>query len=105
MKNYRDFDKVHMGETDIATILLSYTINGTEKTFEIATGEDSRFSAYYIEGEAEIGSHYNLIFEAECVNKASFSDEDGENSKFEYDEEKTIRLYRAGVHGFILQVL
>jgi len=106
MKNYKDFEKRLLGSTDIATLKV---ITNSEN-YELATGMDSSFSAYWIEGDAEIGEHYNLLKKFENVTWLVIGDEINLNIVETYSDgaiftPKEVRIYNSGYHGYIIQVL
>lgn len=59
MKTYKDFNKKFIGESDIASLTLRSETSCAALNF----GMDAAYMAYIVTEEAEIGSHYKLIFE------------------------------------------
>lgn len=101
MKHYKDFAKRFLGGTDIATI----KVMTNWENYDIATGADSSYWAYWIDGEAEIGDHYYLLKEIKRVTWLVVADEETINILEKYDNWKTLKIYRAGEHGYIFQLL
>lgn len=58
MKMYKDFPKVYIGESDIASLTLRTPVDAHVLKF----GSDGYYKAYIVNGEAEIGNHYKLDF-------------------------------------------
>lgn len=61
MKSYKDFEKEFIGDSDIATlIMLGYDSKEKDGLLlkKLNFGEDGNYRAYIVEGQAEIGSHY-----------------------------------------------
>ncbi len=96
MKSYKSFNKAFIGASDIASL----TVRSCGKVAVLNFGSDGSYHAYIVKGEAEIGTHYELVFECENWLKV-------------YDDcdltygclGKTIKIYRAGDFGCIIQIL
>lgn len=96
MKTYKEFNKKFIGESDIAALTIRSGMNCTSLNF----GIDSAYQAYIVTDEAEIGKHYELVFE-------------GENWLRIYDDieltlfarANKIKIYRAGELGCIIQLI
>lgn len=102
MKNYKEFNQIALGTSDIASI----TVRTPMDAFVVHFGKDSDYYAYLIEGEAEIGGHYTLVKECDACwmrvfddNKLTFE------SKNYYGTYNTLRIFRAGEHGCIIQFM
>lgn len=95
MKNYKDFEKVFIGDSDIASLTLRSPMEATVLNF----GEDNSYKAYIVEGNAEIGEHYDKVYE--CNNWLKIYDDDGLSAEFDADY---IAVYRAGEMGCIIQL-
>lgn len=100
MRSYKEFDKVRIGCSDIATLILVGCEENGIKTEQLHFGEDGSYEAYVIEGDADIGEHYRKV--------AAFS----HWMKIYDDEVKTfdviakeVNVYRAGEFGCIIQVI
>lgn len=102
MKRYDDFDKYPIGGSDIAALLLSGPSGPSEPLTAkyINFGEDGEYSAYIVEGEAEIGTHYSLV--AEFYNWMNVYDDDSLAVDFKAPH---IKVFRAGERGCIIQLL
>lgn len=117
MKSYKESEKRGIGESDIALLTLTGPIEGTVtyrmggKKYELpATGNvapqnllfggDGDYSAYIVEGDAEIGDHYEQVAEYKVWMK--IYDDHGISREFEADR---IKVYRAGEYGCIIQLL
>lgn len=61
MKSYRDFDKEHIGISDIATLILVGSGEDDLNLVALNFGEDGSYYAYIVDAPAEIGSEYNLV--------------------------------------------
>lgn len=103
MKKYKEFQQEDIGASDGASLTL---VGGNKekhyksKISELNFVEDGAYSAYIVEGEAEIGRHYYL--EYICERYLSIFDDYDHTADF-YAEE--IRVYRAGDYGCIIQLL
>lgn len=106
MKNYRDFEKKYIGSSDIASL----TFRAGNDVFPVNFGSDGSYDAYIVRGEAEIGEHYTLVHESKFIWLHIFDDSELTfkdscyNAKSE-DRYDTIRVYRAGEFGCIIQFL
>lgn len=96
--NYKDFDKIFIGYSDISTLIL-YGCYGNLK--ELHFGEDNSYQAYLVYGRhVEIGNHYNEVGRFYSWLKI-------------YDDETLVRVfrakeivvYRAGEMGCIIQLI
>lgn len=103
MKSYKDFEKIYIGDSDIASlVLVGCKHNEKGESLGASTellhfGEDNSYRAYYVTEPCKIGEHYRKV--------ASF------NSwlKIYDDTEKTFdvygdfNIYRAGMFGCIIE--
>lgn len=96
MKNYKEFQKIHIGSSGIASLTLRSCGNVAPLDF----GEDGSYSAYECFGDVAIGEHYEKVFSGESWLKI-FDDD-----MLRYDkrggEYKHIDIYRAGEMGCII---
>lgn len=99
-KSYKDFEKEYIGGSDIASLILAGHSRWGLKLHDLHFGEDSSYQAYIVNGDCEIGEHYR--FEAEFYTWLNIYDDDELVKKFRAD---IIRVYRAGNHGCIIQLL
>ncbi|MFG6393085.1 MAG: hypothetical protein K1W24_02680 [Lachnospiraceae bacterium] len=102
MKNYKDFEKIYIGSSDVAALILAgcYQEEGL-KTQTLHFGEDGSYEAYLIEGEdVTIGSHYKKM--ATFNHWLKIYDD---NKKTFSMRAKEINVYRAGDSGCIVQAI
>ena len=103
MKSYKDFEKITIGSSDIASlILVGVTENGVDSKI-LNFGQDDDYSAYIVAGyedEVKIGNHYELRATFETWMK--IYDDDGLVRTFECDK---ICVYRAGEMGCIIHLV
>lgn len=101
MKTYKDFKKQYIGSSDIASLILAGYKDGEGFiTTPLHFGQDRSYSAYIVEGEAEIGSHYEKRAEFDTWLKIY----DDEELVKTFDAKKII-VYRAAEMGCIIQVI
>lgn len=100
MKNYKDFNKQYIGFSDIASLVLVGFGENDVETQLLHFGRDGAYDAYVVDGETEIGAHYELV--------ASFSSwtrvYDDSSLCLNLSGEK-INFFRAGEMGCIIQVI
>lgn len=99
-KSYKDFEKEYIGSSDIASLILAGHSRWGLKLHDLHFGIDDSYQAYIVNGECEIGEHYR--FEAEFYTWLNIYDDDELVKEFRAD---IIRVYRAGEHGCIIQLL
>ena len=101
MKTYKDFEKVFIGCSDIATlIIVGYKEGEGVVTKPLTFGGDNLYSAYIVTEKAKIGDHYDKV---ETLNNWLKIYDDTELS---YKvEAKEINIYRAGMYGCIIQII
>ena len=99
-KSYKEYDKWYIGSSDIASLILAGSSPNGLKLHDLHFGIDDSYQAYIVNGECEIGNHYEL--EAEFNTWLKIYDDDGLFKRFNAD---IIRVYRAGMHGCIIQLL
>lgn len=75
MKNYKEYEKSYIGASDYAALLITGCKDGKLHSQYIHFGEDGTYSAYVVDGNAEIGSHYEL--EGEFENWLKVYDDHG----------------------------
>lgn len=100
-KTYKDFKTVHLGCSDIATLIMDgcRKDKGMEPQ-HLYFGEDGSYSAYLVDDpDAEIGSHYSHVATFEKWLKIY----DDEGLVFRCDA-REIKVYRAGEFGCIIQL-
>lgn len=102
MKNYKEFETIELGESDIASV----TVRVPNDAFTLNFGKDGSYKAYYVLGEAEIGEHYKLIKEVAACWLKVYDDEKLVFKSNNYcDKYNTLRVYRAGENGCIIWFL
>lgn len=99
-KSYKDFEKQYIGNSDIASLILAGSSPNGLKLHDLHFGIDDSYQAYIVNGECEIGEHYEL--EAEFNIWLKIYDDDRLVKRFNAD---IIRVYRAGMQGCIIQLL
>ena len=98
MKNYKEFERIYIGSSDVASL----TLRAPNASHILTFGEDGAYFAYFVKGEAEIGEHYRLDFES---HGWLWIYDDEKRQQQIGDARTTIRVYRAGLRGCIIQVL
>lgn len=92
MKTYKDFEKVRIGGSDLARLIL----DGGKLEY-LNFSEDGEYEAYFVYEEIEIPSHYRKVFE--CKNSLWIYDDEERTLKVSGDK---IEIYRAGDFGCII---
>lgn len=109
MKSYKNCPIVSLGYSDIATLIVvgcgawNKEKSSCLKLDEIHYGGDDFYEAYLVtEADAEIGSHYQKVFE--CNSRLKIYDDDTcvFKSDFQYNR---FEIYRAGNFGTIIRCL
>ena len=101
MKTYKDFEKQYIGSSDIASLILAgCKIGEGFVTIPLHFGQDDSYSAYIVEGEVEIGNHYEK--RADFDSWLKIYDDEGLVKQF---KGKKIIVYRAAEMGCIIQIL
>lgn len=95
MKNYKEFNKIAIGVSDICSLVF----RGANRTEEIHFTEDGSYKAYFCTGEdVEIGGHYSLV--VSFTGWLWIYDDDGKS--FDNREYKHYDIYRSGDFGTII---
>ena len=100
VKTYKDFNKVYIGESDMAKLVLvgvSHESGDVEASI-LTFGGDSDYSAYVIDENVTVPDHYHMV-------------KDFDNWMTVYDDQsltmkiraKHIEVYRAGDYGCIIR--
>lgn len=92
-RNYKDFNKIFIGESDIASVVLRSWNSASILNF----GQDDSYLAYFVDEEIEIPAHYSLVFESDYWLKIF----DDSSLAREIRADK-IRVYRAGEMGCLI---
>lgn len=98
---YKDYEKQFIGYSNIGSLVLAGFQNENGfTTIPLHFGQDGSYSAYIIEGDVEIGSHYEKRAEFDFWLK--IYDDEELVRKF---EAKKIAVYRAAEMGCIINIL
>ena len=101
MKNYKDYDKQFIGDSDEARLILK-----SESRLEFLNfGEDGSYWAYFVDEFCEIPDHYTLVHTfsaADTYTTVIFYDDEGKTNSI---TTKEIRIYRSGDFGCIVQAI
>ena len=100
MKNYKDYEKKLIGDSDIAALITVGCGENGLKTGMIHFGEDGNYLAYIVDQDAEIAEHYKKI--DSFTHWLKIYDDWGLTL---YVCGKEINVYRAGEMGCIIQVI
>lgn len=100
MKSYKEYGKKFIGESDIASLVMVGFGTDDVETGMLHFGSDGAYDAYIVDGEAEIGAHYEKV----ATFKSWFRlYDDGGLTVKTYGRE--INVYRAGEMGCIIQAI
>lgn len=101
MKTYKEYPKKYLGGSDYAALTMVGCKENTGLTSEILHfGEDGIYDAYFVDENAEIGNHYELIATFNYWLKI-YDDYNLTTSL----SGSIINIYRAGDYGCIIQVI
>lgn len=95
MKTYKDFGKIYIGDSDIASL----TIRSGMNAYTLDFGEDNSYAAYFVTEDAEIGSHYEERISSE--HGLWIYDDNECTARIVCD---SFKIYRAGQMGCIISV-
>lgn len=98
MKSYKDFNKIPIGDSDIAALVM-VGCDGDHgvKAMMLNFGQDASYYAYYVDEPATIGEHYRKI--AEFTHWFKIYDD----TELVFDADGDFTIYRAGEMGCIIQ--
>ena len=97
MAHYKDFKKVYLGNSDIASLIAQDADGVTEIKF----GADGTYEAYECLGDnVQIDEHYKLVHQAKQWLR--IYDDDECTYLRCYKEYRNCDIYRAGDYGIIL---
>lgn len=101
MKSYKEYDKIYIGSSDIATLtVVALREDGEQLAQTLDFGIDSNYFAYLVDDNAHIGDHYKLVQTCKYWMKV-FDDQE-----LTLDlHAATIKIYRAGECGCIIQCI
>ena len=98
MKNYKDFEKIYIGDSDIAAL----TLRTVGKVYDLRFGGDNAYYAYLCSGnDVEIGSHYRPVFEGEAWLKI-YDDRELVVDLRKFEDHSKMTVYRSGDYGCII---
>lgn len=98
MKNYKDFEKVFIGDSDVAALIVAGNVAGEGlKTHILKFGGDGAYYAYIIDEQCEIPAHYEKV----AVFNGWMRVYDDEALRRKFYAEK-ITIFRAGDYGCIV---
>ena len=101
MKSYKEYEKVYIGSSDIATLtIVALRDNGEQLAQTLDFGIDSNYFAYLVDSNAYIGDHYKLTQRCRFWMKVF----DDQELTLDLHAPK-INIYRAGDCGCIIQLL
>lgn len=101
MKNYKDFEKMYIGDSDIASLILAgFKENIGLSLKELHFSEDASYNAYVVDEECNIPEHYEFVESFDCWLKIY----DDTELVCRFSAEK-INVYRAGNFGCIIQLI
>lgn len=95
MKSYKDFKKVNLGSSKISSLTVRSPLDAAILRFV----EPGQYSAYLVEGPADIGAHYSKVFS--CNDWIRIYDDEALSFAI---KGKEISVYRASERGCIIQV-
>ena len=93
MKTYKDFPRVHLGDSDIAQLLCRNYQNIQPLKF----GGDNSYKAYFVNEEIDLPGHYSHV--GTWNTWLWIYDDEGRTAKIQGD---VIEIYRAGEMGCII---
>lgn len=99
MKNYKDYEKTMIGDSDIASL----TVRGCKDIDSLDFGEDGIYNAYIVNQDTEIPEHYYEVFETDSSWLWIYDDTGV--FKLENINGNGFAIYRAGERGCIIQKL
>ena len=101
MKTYKEYGKITLGYSDIASLTLVGIKGKKELTSEILQfGSDGNYSAYIVPENTEIPEHYKEI--SAFTDWLRIYDDDSKVADLSADE---IKIFRAGNFGMIIQII
>ena len=100
-RNYKDYLKDYIGQSDIACLILAgFKEDHGVFTENLRYNADGEYMAYIVDENTEIGSHYDLI--AKFDSWVKIYDDTSLVHHFRADK---IKIYRAGDFGCIIQLI
>ena len=96
MKSYKDFEKIDIGSSDIANLILVGCGDDGIKCIPLHFGGDDDYRAYFCPEKVEIGAHYEKVAEFKHWMKI-YDDEE-----LTFSKRGDFNVYRAGEYGCII---
>ena len=101
MKNYKDFEKVSIGYSDIATLILVGCRDDGLAVDMLLFGSDGIYDAYFVnEDDVKIGEHYKKVASFKTWMKVY-----DDCTRTFYVHAKEINVYTAGSFGCIIHTI
>lgn len=94
-KSYKDFEKVYIGSSDIASLIARFCYAKTAKIIEF--GGDDDYHAYFVNQKIKMPKYYKLV----ASGKVWLNIFDDRERTFSV-RAKFIRIYRCGDYGIII---
>lgn len=109
MKNHHSYPVQPLGYSDIASLVVVSAAENTAAHI-IHFGSDGSYSAYIVDSECEIPSHYSLALHVDPYTAEDYSAGwikiyDDERVVYNTGFHKGLNIYRSGDFGCIIQVL
>lgn len=102
MKNYKNYEKQCIGCSDIASLILrGINTDGELELKSLKFGSDGVYWAYVVDADTEIPEHYTQV--AEFKYWMQVYDDMARTATFRTKGNETIKVYRAGMYGCIIQ--
>ena len=98
--SYKNYETRPIGDSDIATLILSGCDESGLKLSTLNFGKDASYKAYIVDEHTEIGNHYIKV--DTFKHWLRIYDDYGLTYRVEASE---INIYRAGEMGCIIQVI
>ena len=101
MKSYKEYEKITIGSSDIAQLILRFSC---QPPIELNFGGDDEYEAYIVNADAEIGAHYHEV--ARGKYWAWIYSDEGRTLRIDTaGNAGEIVVYRAGDYGCIIQII
>ena len=103
MKNYKNFDKISIGTSDIAslTVVTPREDGNLNLASSLHFGADGSYSAYLCAGDVEIGEHYRLVTTG-CEWLKIYDDDGLVLDVMPDDDSRIVDIYRGGDMGCVI---
>lgn len=97
MKNYKNFEKVYIGDSDMAELV----VRAPGEVSLLKFGKDSSYKAYECFGDVIIGEHYKKVFSGK-IWLMIYDDDELTYKKYKPEGYEFYDIYRAGEHGCVI---